>query len=86
MLRDGIKPLLERLLGEADASTDPRLVVVSAGLTDVINELMLRFVGPSLWDTRLPAPPAATGSGDEIPAPRVLVHSNRGVYYGCVSR
>ena len=72
-LRPGVGELVAGLR-EAGAP----LVVVSAGITDVIDALMSAEVGPELWPT--PRPPLPAAGDGTAPLPPVIVHSNTGVF------
>ena len=72
-LRPGVGELVA---GLREAGTP--LVVVSAGITDVIDALMSAEVGPELWPT--PRPPLPAAGDGTAPLPRVVVHSNTGAF------
>lgn len=89
-IRKGTKELVQGC-----AQTGTPLVVVSAGITDVIDALMVAHVGPTLWPTAVErdiraraaaAPPTVNAvSAPSCPSktssvPPVVVHANQGVY------
>eukprot|EP01043_Picozoa_sp_COSAG02_P031694 COSAG02_NODE_2081_length_9898_cov_45.797539_4_plen_533_part_00 len=82
-MRKGTKTLVQ---GCAETATP--LVVVSAGITDVIDALMVAHVGPTLWPSTVERQKLALTSFDAQPhsskiessLPPVVVHANFGVF------
>ncbi len=83
-MRHGTKALVR---GCAETATP--LVVVSAGITNVIDALMVAHVGPALWPTAVERQRLALAAADapshpprssSPPPPPVVVHANFGMY------
>lgn len=72
--RTAIRQGTERLVRGCRDTKTP-LVVVSAGITDVIDALMVAHVGVDLWPDR-----SARDEEEAGAAPAVVVHANSGVY------
>ena len=78
-MRNGTRELVQ---GCAETATP--LVVVSAGITDVIDALMVAHVGPELWPTaaerHVLARTAAHAADHSASMPPVVVHANQGIF------